>query len=216
MKKIDIERVLAVLQDWIPEDASIAIAVEHHYLYYRSGKHDIRIKKGQRIENGSIAQAVYQKKARVEALIDDSIFGVPYYGIGYPIVEDYIEGALIIILPPSYHFLKTEPLSFLTGKTTYDWIPIAVNQIAYIESKQKKSWFFANGSEYSLIYTLKELTNTLPSSFIRVHRSFIVNISYIEKISRDFSSAIQLTLKDGTIIPVSQTYSSDIRRKLGF
>ena len=52
--------------------------------------------------------------------------------------------------------------------------------------------------------------------FIRIHRSYIVNISYIKEISRDFSSNIQITLKDGTVLPVSQTYSANVRKKLGF
>ena len=47
--------------------------------------HDIRIQKGQTIEKGSIAETVLKKKCKVEKLIDDSIFGIPYYGIGYPI-----------------------------------------------------------------------------------------------------------------------------------
>lgn len=216
MEQIALERFISVLMDWVPKDASVAIAVNHHYLYYRSGKHDIRITKGQKIENGSIAEAVYKRKCRVEGLMDEGTFGVPYYGVGYPIFVDDLEAVLIMILPPSYHFLKKEPLTFLTGKDTNDWFPVPLEEISYIESKQKKTWFIANTTEYSSIYTLKELTYTLPSSFLRVHRSFIVNIPYIKRISRDFSSTIVLTLKDGTIIPVSQTYSNDVRLKLGF
>lgn len=216
MEKDDLNQFITIMKDWIPADASIAIAINSHYLYYRSGKHDIRIKKGQLVEKGSIAQSVFTTKDRVEGLMDNSIFGIPYYGIGYPIHVNNQDAALIIILPTSYHFLKKEPLTFLTGKTNHDWFPVPIEEIAYIESKQKKTWFYAKEIGYNSIYTLKDLTYTLPNSFIRVHRSFIVNIKYIEKISRDFSSAIQINLKDGTIIPVSQTYSGKVRNKLGF
>lgn len=216
MKKEELQQFLTIVKDWIPEDASIAIAIDHHYLYYRSGSHDIRIRQGQPIEKGSIAENVYKKKKRFEGLIEDSIFGTPYYGIGYPINMNEKEGALVVILPTSYHLLKKEPLNFLTGKTNGNWYPVPIEEIPYIESQQKKTWFYAKDIAYSSIYTLKELTYTLPSSFLRIHRSFIVNIPYIEEISRGFSSTIQLTLKGGTVLPVSQTYSSQVRKKLGF
>lgn len=211
-----IQQVMSVMQDWIPKEASIAIALDNHYLHYISGCHDIPIKKGQTVKEGSIAASVLKKRCRVEKRIDDSIFGVSYYGIGYPIDVNEEKGALIVILPTTYPFLKNEPLTFLTGKVNNSWCPIPLEQISYIESQQKKTWFYAEDEMYSLIYTLKELICLLPYNFLRIHRSYIVNISSIIDISRDFSSTIQLTLKDGTVLPVSQTYSNQVRTKLRF
>lgn len=216
MGNMNFEQYITVLKDWIPEDASIVIAIDQQYAYYRSGNYDVQIKIEQKIADGSIAQAVYKKNKRVEALMNDSLFGVPYYGIGYPIYVGNQHGALIVIMPTSFHFSQKEPLTFLTGKTAHDWFPVPIDEVSFIESKQKKTWFYSNEIEYSSIYTLKELTLTLPNSFLRVHRSFIVNIQCIERISRDFSSAIQLTLNDGNCIPVSQTYSNEVRKRLGF
>lgn len=216
MKNPNFEQYITILKDWIPEDASIAIAIDQQYEFYRSGNHDVPIKIGQKIAEGSIAQAVYKNNKRVEALMNDSLFGVPYYGIGYPIYVGNHQGVLVVILPTSYHISQKEPLTFLTGKTVHDWFPVKIEEVSFIESKQKKTWFYSKEIEYSSIYTLKELTLMLPNSFLRVHRSFIVNIQYIERISRDFSSSIQLTLKDGSIIPVSQSYSNEIRKRLGF
>lgn len=204
------------MKDWIPKEASIAISADYTYLHYISGVHDIRIQKGQKIEKGSIAEAVMKKKCKVEKLMDDSIFGVPYYGIGYPINLEGKEGVLIIILPTTYHFLKKQPLHFLTGKTKEYWRPIAIEEIAYIESLQKKTWFYTNGESYHAHHTLKDLCYQLPDHFIRIHRSYIINILYILEISRDDASSIQITLKDGTILPVSQTYALHVRKKLGF
>lgn len=208
--------LINVMKDWIPKEASIAVAADHAYLHYISGKHDIRIQKGQIIEKGSIAEAVFSKKCKVEKLMDDSIFGIPYYGIGYPIDIEENAGVLIIILPTTYHFLKQEPLSFLTGKNKDCWSPVAIEEISHIESLQKKTWFYTNDQSYNSIYTLKNLVYQLPHSFLRIHRSYIVNIIYIHEISRDFSSTMQITLKNGTVLPVSQTYAADVRKKLGF
>lgn len=211
-----LQQVISIMKDWIPDDASVAVAVNGHYLYYISGIHDIRIKKGQEVEQGSIADIIFKKGHRVEGLMDDSIFGVSYYGIGYPITVHNQLGALVVILPTNYRFMSKEPLTFLTGKLNETWCPVAIEQVSYIESLQKKTWFYADNVAYSLIHTLKNLEFLLPDSFLRVHRSYIVNISHIEEISRDFASNIQLKLKDGAMLPVSQTYSNPFRTKLGF
>jgi len=204
------------MKDWIPKDASIAIALGNHYLYYNSGIHDIRIIKGQIVEQGSIADSVINKGTRIEKLMDDSLFGIAYYGIGYPITVNQQQAALVIILPTNYYFLTREPLSFLTGKQEDTWNPIKIEEVAYIESLHKKTWFYANNEAYSLIQTLKNLEVLLPHCFLRIHRSYIVNISYIKEISRDFTSNLQITLIDGTVLSVSQTYVNSFRTKLGF
>jgi two-component system, LytTR family, response regulator LytT len=211
-----LRQLVSLIKDWIPDDASIAVATNNAYSQYISGAHDIRIKKGQMIEKGSVAETVIKKRCKVERFVDDSIFGVPYYGVGYPIAVEEKEGALIIILPTTHPVLKQQPLTFLTGRNENLWCPIAIEDVSHIESLQKKTWFYTNNEGYQSIYTLKELTFQLPTSFLRIHRSYIVNISYIMEISRDFSSNIQITLKDGTVLPVSQTYSAVVRKKLGF
>ena len=53
-------------------------------------------------------------------------------------------------------------------------------------------------------------------SFIRCHRSYIVNIDFIDEIQPDSHSTFLLIMRDGTRIPVSQRYASYFRRSLGF
>lgn len=211
-----LQELISVMKDWIPKEASIAVASNFSYLHYISGMHDIRIQKGQSIEKGSIAEAVFNQKRKVEMMMDDKIFGVPYFGIGYPISIEKKESALIIILPTTYHFLKKQPLTLLTGKDEECWYPIPIEEISYIESLQKKTWFHTNEKGYHSIYTLKDLSYQLPDNFLRIHRSFIINLLFINEISRDISSNIQITLKNGTILPVSQTHAANVRKKLGF
>ncbi|HWO96759.1 MAG TPA: LytTR family DNA-binding domain-containing protein [Bacillus sp. (in: firmicutes)] len=207
------------IEDWIPPEASVAFAGTDQYLDYFSGIHDIRIRPGQPIPSGSITERVYRKKCRVESLVDESVFGIPYYGVGYPIEDQNgFNGALTVILPPSYSFKRQAPVSFITGKQGEIWSPISIDQIAYIESNQKKTWFYTADGQYSAIHTLKILEQRLPSTFLRIHRSYIVNISFIQQISRDLSSNLILTLKtpEQTSLTVSQTYVLSVRRTLGF
>ncbi len=62
--------------------------------------------------------------------------------------------------------------------------------------------------------TLAELENILPSSFLRVHRSYIVNTSLIEKIERKKSGVGVLTLTDAGTIPVSRRIMPSVRERV--
>ncbi|MEK5039796.1 LytTR family DNA-binding domain-containing protein [Sporosarcina sp. FSL K6-3457] len=214
-KEVLLQYVL-LMEDWIPKDAAIAIAIGEHYVYYAAGLHDIQLKEGQVVRPGSIADRVIMERRKVDTIMDNSMFGVPYYGIGYPIELRGERGALIVILPPNYHVLKHEPFRFLTGKHQDDWSLLPIEQISYIESLQKKTWFYAENERFNTSHTLKDLHLRLPNTFLRVHRSYIVNIPYIQRITRDFSSNLILVLKDGTELPVSQTYANEVRKALGF
>jgi two-component system, LytTR family, response regulator LytT len=207
------------IKEWIPPEASIAFADKNQYWDYLCGIHDIQIRPGQPVPSGSITERVYQQRGRVESFVNESVFGIPYYGVGYPIEDkNGFKGALTVILPPSYSLKKQSSISFITGKQGEIWSPTPIDQIIYIESNQKKTWFYTKDGQYSTIQTLRVLEQKLPSSFLRIHRSYIVNISFIQQLSRDFSSNLILRLKvpDSPELTVSQTYVPSVRRILGF
>ncbi|WP_158282252.1 LytTR family DNA-binding domain-containing protein [Salipaludibacillus keqinensis] len=205
------------IEDWVPKEASIAIADEDKYVTYIPGSHDIQINQGQPIPSGSITERVYAQKCRVESLVDKSVFGVPYYGVGYPLEykEVGINGALTVILPPEYY---SSPVSFIVGRKDDLWIPIAVDQIIYMESHQKKTHIITEEDCFQSKYPLKTLEHRLSNSFIRIHRSYIVNISYMKQISRDVASNLEITLSkpEGTTLSISQSYVQKVRDTLGF
>ncbi|WP_255551376.1 LytTR family DNA-binding domain-containing protein [Sporosarcina sp. E16_8] len=216
MERELLQQYASILEDWVPKDAAIAIAVGDSYIYYVEGIHDIRLREGQQVMPGSIADKVINDRLKVDKIMDNSLFGIPYYGIGYPIDLQGEPGALIVILPPYYHVLRHEPFRFLTGKQEDEWSPVAIEEIAYIESLQKKTWFYVASEQFCTSYTLKDLQLRLPKTFLRIHRSYIVNIPAIQRISRDITSNLVLTLRDGTELPVGQTYTADVRKALGF
>ncbi|GGG09698.1 hypothetical protein GCM10007425_00010 [Lysinibacillus alkalisoli] len=205
-----------LLKDWLPTHSSIAIAQNDTYIYFSSTNENFQLSVGTPVLKESIAYRVLQKNSKIDAMIDSTLFQQPYYGVGYPITLSNKPAALIIILPPSFQFPQVEPLSFLTGKNEEGWFPIALEDIMYIESLQKKTWFYCKSEQLTTTITLKELQLRLPSYFIRIHRSYIVNILFIKNISRDMSSSFQLILKDGTTLPISQSYISEVREILSF
>lgn len=216
MENSMLEQMGFIIGDWIPKEASIAIAVKDSYIYYKAGVHDLKIQEGEPVQPGSIAARAKKEEKRVEMYVEESILGTAYYGIGYPIKFGGNEGVLVIILPPDYLVRKKEPIRFLTGKIDETWKPVPIDQVSHIESSQKKTWFYTEQETYCSIHTLKNLKHQLPDIFLPIHRSYIVNINYIEEISRDIASNYQLTLRDGSVLPVSQNYTASVRERLGF
>ncbi|GLS24571.1 LytTR family transcriptional regulator DNA-binding domain-containing protein [Marinibactrum halimedae] len=62
--------------------------------------------------------------------------------------------------------------------------------------------------------TLTELENTLPSTFLRVHRSYIVNTQFIQSLKRHSSGAGELALSTGECVPVSRRIMPKVRERL--
>lgn len=216
MEKGLVEQISHIMGDWLPKEASIAVAIGDSYVYFKAGELDLRIQEGDPVPAGSVAELTFKKKGKVEKLVENSPLGFPYYGIGYPVAYAGQAGALVVMLPPNHVMAKKPQLRFLTGKLEDNWRPVPVDCVTHIESNQKKTWFYSNEEAYSTIYTLKDLRHQLPDYFLPVHRSFIVNINYIEEIARDVSSNYVLTMKDGSRLPVSQNYAASIRECLGF
>ena len=205
-----------ILEDWISKEASIAIAIGDSYVYHSRSEHHQHLDFEKSVHPKSIASRVLKTRKKTEALMDDSIFGKPYYAIGYPIYFKQQEAALIVILPSTYTEEKQKPYKFLTGKQDEDWTPIPIEQISHIESLQKRTWFYAHNEQYKTNITLKELQTKLPEFFVRIHRSYILNIYFIKRISRDLASNFIVELKNGIELPVSQSYINDLRKVLEF
>ena len=221
IKKLSIEKDVLeqykiILEDWIPKHAMFAIAVGTTYIYFSSGGQNIHLEIGSIVKEDSVAHRVLQTRMKTDAIMDNSLFDTPYYAIGYPIIVNNQPAALIIVLPPTFFKPTIEPYRFLTGKQNDDWSPIVIDHISHIESLQKRTWFYKDGEQYKTTITLKELQTRLPDTFIRIHRSYIINIYFIKKISRDLTSNFIIFLKDGTELPVSQSYMNDVRNVLEF
>ncbi|RHW32792.1 LytTR family transcriptional regulator [Lysinibacillus yapensis] len=216
VKREELEQFKMILEDWIPKDASIAIAIAGNYVFYSPSTAHFHLKIGESVHPQSIAARVLSTRKKTEILSDDSLFGTPYYAVGYPISVNQEEAALIIVLPSTYSSEIQESYKFLTGRQEDDWTPIPIEQISHIESLQKRTWFYCNEEKFKTPITLKELQTKLPSCFLRIHRSYIINIYFIKRIAKDLTSNYIIELKNGVELPVSQSYLGDLRSVLEF
>jgi two-component system LytT family response regulator len=91
---------------------------------------------------------------------------------------------------------------------------ISVNSINYIKAHGDYSMVYTQDNTNGLIHhTLKKWIERLPSKlFKQVHRSYIVNLDHIEKLTRKENNTCEITLADSqTTIPVSRNYTKSLR-----
>jgi two-component system LytT family response regulator len=94
---------------------------------------------------------------------------------------------------------------------------ISTSDIHYIESEDDYVMIYTNDGKYLKQQTMKYFENHLDQKqFVRVHRSYIANISYIERIEPYEKSNYILILKDGNKVPVSRSGMQVLKQNLDF
>ncbi|MGD8192145.1 LytTR family DNA-binding domain-containing protein [Brevibacillus ginsengisoli] len=209
-----ITSIMGVISELLPKHTSIAISDRHQYIYYKPSKSiDLSIQPGDRIKEGSLTSKALSVQHRLSEYIDSSVFGTSYFGMSVPIFEEGQPQACITAILP---YKPSQP-AFLTVKTDDRWIPVPNEQVLYLEAQNRKTKVKSQRIEGYHKCNLSELELILPpDEFIRVHRSYIVNINYIHEIQPDSHSTFLLIMKDQTKIPVSQSFSSYFRKVLNF
>jgi two-component system, LytTR family, response regulator len=95
----------------------------------------------------------------------------------------------------------------------YVFIPL--NEIGHFEAEDK--YVFLNtldGKQHLISHTIMALEEKLPSYFVRVSRSSIVNTTLIKELQKDFNSKFVLVMKDikRSRIKTGSSYSEQVRR----
>ncbi|WP_406243233.1 LytR/AlgR family response regulator transcription factor [Tissierella carlieri] len=92
-------------------------------------------------------------------------------------------------------------------------IPIETKDIIYATIEDKNTVIVSNKGKFETNCTLNELMDRLDSSiFFRSHKSYIVNLNYIESIEPWFNSTYNINLKGyKEIIPVSRSYAKGFK-----
>lgn len=94
---------------------------------------------------------------------------------------------------------------------------IDCESILYMTSAEGKCTIFTGNQAYTISETLMMLEKKLSGSmFLRVHRSYLVNVEHISEIEPWFNSTYNITMKNGVKVPVSRTYVKDLKELIGF
>lgn len=132
--------------------------------------------------------------------------------ISYPRFEEAIRRAIEQIGPVDSKNRNTpnqepEKKDFITIRADYKLYKINFNHIKYIEGHSEYVKFYTLQRNIMAHYTLKKLEFELPDNqFIRVHKSFIVSLDFIQEIESEF-----VVLEDKKI-PIGHRYKEQLLR----
>lgn len=88
---------------------------------------------------------------------------------------------------------------------------IEFDRICYFEAREKKVFVNTGRYEFGFTDTIDRLSENLKDTFLRVHRSFLVNRSKIRQV---FLSQNLVILADGSEVPLSRSYKPAVRNYL--
>ena len=100
---------------------------------------------------------------------------------------------------------SSEALMVQHGGTTEK---IPSSQIRYLESKAHQIVIHTLSGEVTIYEKLDVYEKRLHKDFVRIHKSFLVNMRYIRRIEMK-----EVTMQDGTVLPVSKARYSASRDK---
>jgi two-component system, LytTR family, response regulator len=89
-----------------------------------------------------------------------------------------------------------------------DIVKLDLDDVRYVKSESNYVRFVLDGHDVQSLLNMKDLEQKLPGNFIRVHRSYIVNLRHIEKLD---TSDIKI---GRDLIPVSETYRPELLKRL--
>jgi two-component system LytT family response regulator len=104
---------------------------------------------------------------------------------------------------------------FVKTGSKIDVVPVP--EIIRIESEDDYVEIFTPKGKFLKKETMNYLEKVMPTeTFVRVHRSSIININHIQKIEKYGKDSSMVILKDGSRVNVSKSRIKDLRSQLGF
>lgn len=216
MDKASIAPLIDSFKELFPKETSFAAASTDAFIYYKPSRSvDLSITPGDRVVQDTVSYHSLVRKKKTSRHVSSHVFGVPYYGTSVPIIQkNELVGCLTAITVPGE---APEELKILTMQHENGWKPVPYSDVSYMEAYDRKTWMQTSEGRGTNKFTLHQLEWLLPEdTFIRCHRSFIVNINKIRDIQPDSHSTFTLIMDEGSRVPVGQTYASSFRWRLQF
>lgn len=103
-----------------------------------------------------------------------------------------------------------EEKDYIIVKADYKLYKVNFSDLLYIEGQHEYVSFYTTERRITALFSLKSLEETLPSDrFVRIHRSYIVNIAYIKEIRQGMVSICD------QLLPIGGSYRESVIQRLG-
>ncbi|WP_430391476.1 LytTR family DNA-binding domain-containing protein [Dyella sp. 20L07] len=107
------------------------------------------------------------------------------------------------------------PERFLVRKLGKEFL-VAAREIEWLQASGNYVNLHVRGRDYPLRATMAGIEERLdPQRFVRVHRSYLVNLDYLAEIEPMDTGDARLTMRDGVTVPCSRRYRVQLRERFG-
>ena len=88
-------------------------------------------------------------------------------------------------------------------KTDYRIVKVSIPSIRYIEamSEYLKVWVESEPKPIITLLSMKKMEERLPDSFMRIHRSYIINLNMIQEVNKN-----RVKMDASTLLPIGDMY----------
>lgn len=107
---------------------------------------------------------------------------------------------------------SVQPLERILVRDRGHIFPVKVSEIAWLKADAKYTGIFVGSKTFLVRLGISELAERLdPNRFVRIHRSLLVNLDFVESMKADDQSQLQLHLRDGTVLVANREASKMLR-----
>ena len=104
---------------------------------------------------------------------------------------------------------------FIPIKKSGRIILIPISQISHVQADGHYTSLHLQSQNKEICdHSMEKLLLLLPASFIRIHRSYIVNLQMANEIRKYPGSKVELVLNGGTILPISRSRLKEVEKQL--
>lgn len=104
--------------------------------------------------------------------------------------------------------------SKIVGFTEDETIILELQEIECVTVIENKVWAITENGKFLIKSRLYEVEKTLPSSFVKINKSSVANISKIKKFISTYSGAVNVEFKSGYTDYVSRRCLPQVKRRL--
>lgn len=137
---------------------------------------------------------------------------------GYGFIVRRLQGEATLLAEPD-EGPPVEPVErperFLVRKLGKEFL-LAAREIEWLQASGNYVNLHVRGRDYPLRATMAGIEDRLdPTRFVRVHRSYLVNLDYLTEMEPLETGDARLTMRDGATVPCSRRFRTQLRERFG-
>lgn len=122
-------------------------------------------------------------------------------------LKERVQGSRVQEVQGSPLTAESDDVIFL--KTDYRVVKVSISDIRYIEAMSEYLKIFIDGEAKPIVtlLSMKKMEERLPQNFMRIHRSYIVNLTKIQEVNKN-----RIIMDAETYLPVGDMYKDAFQR----